>query len=253
MKKFSLSLSGFLFHPGSDRNKWIFIRIFFTTPLSLSLSEFIMLVSQKVSLPLDMTLVLDSSSAHFITGPHFRPSHNHVLSSSSILQLRSTAARNLKEAVTRYNWTDSSSKYSRLIDDLQSTLHCCGFNSSADWSELNPNPRDSTLLPSSCCARPSTSNSTTSLIICHVPGTGSPALSTSFGGGNQWNREPSATEAPQVGIVYTSNCVDTAGTAIIQSIAPIGGACLAIALFQLLGIIFAFCLSRAVKQEYQVV
>jgi len=218
--------------------------------------------------------------------------------------LRNAASRELREAVTRYNWTDPDSRYSKVIDHMQATMRCCGFNSTADWAELNPNPQDPTLLPDSCCPRSSNhtngptlretlmdtmptpsssfSNSAhrqTTSGKCHAPGVNrftsavaaaaAPAApsgresfdfdsGSGFAGRNSPDSMPassSSSSAPEGKELapFSANCVDVFVDALIGLVGPIGLVCLAVAIFQLLGITFAFCLSKAVRREYQVV
>lgn len=206
--------------------------------------------------------------------------------------LRNAASRELREAVTKYNWTDPESRYSKLIDQMQSSMRCCGFNSTSDWVDLNPNPQDRTILPDSCCPRssnhtsgptlretlldhPSSSGSTDRRQkgSCHAPGflnrysnpaSRQPVTSGSFdfdSSGVADRPDPlapssSAASSPDQGkelAPFSVNCVDVFVDALIGLIGPIGLVCLAVAIFQLLGITFAFCLSKAVRREYQVV
>lgn len=216
--------------------------------------------------------------------------------------LRNTASQKLRDAVTNYNWSDPSTPSSRMIDRLQSTLRCCGFNSTSDWTDLHPNPLDRTLLPDSCCPRmtnhtdgPSlreTLLEPTSAIEwpgvrqsgkCHAPGllrmtsaTTQPGASgnnfdfdagnsaaagfagrnsNEFGGSSSSSSSASTSsgEAGKELAPFSVNCVDVFVDALIGQVGPIGLVCLAVAIFQLLGITFAFCLSKAVRREYQVV
>ena len=205
--------------------------------------------------------------------------------------LRNAASKELRDAVTKYNWTDPESRYSKLIDHMQSTMRCCGFNSTADWVDLNPSPRDRSLLPDSCCPRSSNHTNGPSLREtlldsgpasgsnaqhqsgkCHAPGAGvvnrfttsslnQPPAATSFdfdsGFAGRNNPDSSASSSSQSEekelAPFSANCVDVFVDALIGLIGPIGLVCLAVAIFQLLGITFAFCLSKAVRREYQVV
>jgi hypothetical protein len=218
--------------------------------------------------------------------------------------LRNGSANQLREAITKYNWTDPSSPFSRFIDQTQSTLRCCGVNSTADW-QMNPNPADPTLLPDSCCPRSSNHTNGPSLREtllqpssasewpgvkqsgkCHAPGAGMggslmnslpPGSSGSnnfdfdsgnsnaagFAGRNSNSNEfgsspvssssSSSSEAGKELAPFSASCADVLVDSLIELVGPIGLTCVAIAIFQLLGITFAFCLSKAVRREYQVV
>ena len=154
--------------------------------------------------------------------------------------------------VSKYNWTDPKARYSVLIDHVQSSFKCCGFNSSYDWRDYNPNPNNRNLLPDSCCPRdpgaPSLQNA------CKLDSLPEfPSLPNFAGPGHSGAQPPSASSQVSAPKPFTSNCVDVFSQIMLANIGPLGLALLAVALFQLLGIIFAFFLSRAVKREYQVV
>jgi len=174
--------------------------------------------------------------------------------------LRGSAEHSLVNAIESYNATDPGAKYTRLLDELQWNVKCCGANNASDWKDE---------IPISCCPRQKHDDKTK--IVCKVAGepTSSP-FSNSFNSDSNRDRfgNPTAnsnsvfgnefglgstTESPTVVNAFDRGCVDAVVEAIEGSLGPVGGACLAVALFQLIGIMFAFCLGRAVKREYQVV
>lgn len=223
--------------------------------------------------------------------------------------LRTGASRELRDIITHYNWTgDGTDRYSLIIDQMQMTMHCCGVNSTADWSDLNPFPGDSGRLPDSCCPRPSnrsngptlretlpatlfspasSSDSDSNSVLrqrnsgsCRAPSgpdglmnqpptSGSmsapssnivsqaPPFSVDSGflvGGDSSSGSGSTAASQKVAAVpFTGNCADIFVDGILGLVGPLGLLCLAVALFQLLGIVFAFSLSKAVRREYQVV
>lgn len=172
--------------------------------------------------------------------------------------LRNISNRELKEAVTKYNWTDPNARLTMFMNHIQGSLKCCGFNTSSDYPELNPNPTDRYIIPDSCCPRPHVNQSTlsnnnlwTTNIIkdsgsCRV----SSFYASGFDSGSNFNSN--SPNAQQTG-PYRSGCADVLVETLLKLIAPLGLACLALALFQVLGIIFAFSLSKAVRRDYQVV
>jgi len=151
--------------------------------------------------------------------------------------LRDGAEHGLRDALTRYNFTDPDAKYTRLIDDLQWNVKCCGVNNASDWGDR---------IPLSCC--PHEFNATCTLPV--QPSTRSPIRG--FNNDVDNFGQPS-TASPETSPIYERGCVDAVVEAFSNSLGPVGGVCLAVALFQLIGILFAFCLGRAVKREYQVV
>jgi hypothetical protein len=104
----------------------------------------------------------------------------------------------------------------KVLDDIQSHLYCCGANNYSDWDRNSIYKGDH--YPKSCC------NGTLDLIDeCKLPN------------------------------VYTIGCVDKIDNEIRGSFALLGGIGIAVAVIQLIGIVFACSLSRTVKKEYEVV
>ena len=163
--------------------------------------------------------------------------------------LRNVANRELKTAVTKYNWTESSDRYTQMIDQMQATLKCCGFNSTRDYPDLNPNPVNPNYLPDSCCPDSSHNHTLGETIDIYA----SPAQRST----GRCRAIPSVREVlsnePDPHAPYSTDCVNVFVDSLLTLIGPLGLACLALALFQLMGIIFAFSLSKAVRREYQVV
>jgi len=176
--------------------------------------------------------------------------------------VRTITNRELRDAIQKYNWTDPASRFSMTIDQMQSKLKCCGYNSTWDWSELNPNPRDRQILPDSCCPPKNESHQWPPQpynpwkMEPAQQASGACRLSSPFPPSRPFDtfNRPSFEEATQTpGGPYNKSCADELADSGTKLIGPIGLACLAIALFQILGIIFAFSLARAVRREYQVV
>ena len=161
------------------------------------------------------------------------------------------ADHGLKEAIRKYNFTDPDAHYTRVIDDLQWNVKCCGANNVTDWIELQSR------IPASCCPKDS-AESCSALSVATTTTQRSPQSPFL---GNQPESSSSGNEASAGGTeaaainsnVFEQGCVHAAVKALDGSLGPIGGVCLAVALFQLLGVVFAFCLGRAVRREYQVV
>lgn len=168
--------------------------------------------------------------------------------------LNTITTRELKEAVSKYNWTDSSATYTVVWNQLQGSLKCCGYNSSSDWKELNPYPLDSNVLPDSCCPRPHVNDSSIShnnvWTIKQSKDSGNCREQSFYADFNRGFSTPSSQQ--QTG-PFKAGCAQHIIDTLFKLIAPLGLTCLAIALFQILGIVFAFSLAKAARQDYQVV
>jgi len=129
-------------------------------------------------------------------------------------KLRNYTEDGFLAAIVKYNNTDLA--VDRVIDDIQSNLLCCGANNASDWDQ-NPNFKGESY-PPSCCNETQVHDSR-----CHLPN------------------------------VYTIGCVDKIDNEIRGSFGLLGGIGIAVAVIQLIGIVFACSLSRTVKKEYEVV
>ncbi|CAL1542373.1 unnamed protein product [Lymnaea stagnalis] len=108
----------------------------------------------------------------------------------------------------------TSSGLNKTWDVLQEEFHCCGANSSDDWEKIaNMKP------PQSCCSKAKAD--------CH-----SPLLPDE---------------------IYPEGCVNKFEDWLKDKVAIIGGVGIGLAFVQVVGILFACCLARAIKKEYEVV
>ncbi|XP_076350702.1 CD63 antigen-like isoform X1 [Tachypleus tridentatus] len=98
-------------------------------------------------------------------------------------------------------------------DDVQSNLKCCGANNATEWRKYYD-----TKLPYSCCPDGDPSK------LCLV-----------------------------IEKHYQTGCVDKLAKFVEDKILIVGGVGVGIAFVQVIGIIFSFCLARAIKKEYEVV
>lgn len=103
----------------------------------------------------------------------------------------------------------------KVWDDVQKDFHCCGIHDYKDWKNI----ANTTTIPSSCCKKDVTCTTTTN---------------------------------PPVGI-YMKGCKDKFGTWLEDKIYIVGAVGIALAFVQIVGILFACCLGRAIKKEYEVV
>ncbi|XP_074093816.1 CD63 antigen isoform X1 [Cotesia typhae] len=109
----------------------------------------------------------------------------------------------------------SDSKIQKSWDVMQHDFKCCGIGGSGDWANLYPN----TELPNSCCHE------------------------VAF---NQKCDSNSIT-------VSTEGCMNKLKSAIEDKAVILGGVGIGIALVQLIGVIFACCLARSIRREYETV
>ncbi|XP_022920882.1 CD63 antigen-like [Onthophagus taurus] len=98
---------------------------------------------------------------------------------------------------------------------LQHEMKCCGMNGPSDWRQITQN----NTLPHTCC--PDTVNDGTCTI-------------------NSLN-------------VYKASCLEELKDTIVTYGALIGGVGIGVALVQIIGVIFACCLARSIRKEYETV
>lgn len=130
-------------------------------------------------------------------------------------KLKTVAEDGIEKAIEKYgNDTDITV----VLDDIQSHLGCCGARDYNDWHRLNPKFNSTDKYPHTCCPQPSEKEFCTS-----------------------------------TDKLYTSGCVDKLDAEIKSSFGLLGGIAIAIAVIQLIGIVFACSLSRSIRKEYEVV
>lgn len=128
-------------------------------------------------------------------------------------KLKTLTEKGIVMAIEKYNTTDAA--VDKVLDDIQSHLKCCGANNYSEWHIHNKLYNNTDVLPYSCCAE--TVNGCT-------------------------DRQ-----------AYAKGCVNQIDEEIRGSFGLLGGIAIAIAVIQLIGIVFACCLSKSVKKEYEVV
>jgi CD63 antigen len=127
--------------------------------------------------------------------------------------LKSAAEKGIEAAIGKYNMTDNSTEINLILDDIQKNMKCCGAVNASDWQSHNKYPADN--YPPSCCATEITTK------FCIKP--------------------------------YDQGCIDKLEADVKGSIGLLGGIAIAVAVIQLIGIIFSCSLSRSIKREYEVV
>ncbi|KAG8452406.1 hypothetical protein GDO86_004273 [Hymenochirus boettgeri] len=126
--------------------------------------------------------------------------------------LRTAFENSFKDGMNRYNTTKDVRD---SIDLLQKEFKCCGANSSEEWSQYQPFIGTSNV-PDSCCVN-------------ITSGCGSTSASK--------NKE---------------GCVDGINNWIKRNVGIVAGVALGIALFEILGVVFACCLMKGIRSGYEV-
>lgn len=111
----------------------------------------------------------------------------------------------------------SSDDIRRSWDIMQHDLQCCGMNSPADWSRVG---FVENTVPESCCKEVPSQGSKCDVNSIHVNGDG---------------------------------CMMKLQYAIENNAMILGGVGIGIALIQLIGVVFACCLARSIRREYETV
>lgn len=128
------------------------------------------------------------------------------------------------EEVTKKALDEGIKKYfkggeeTKAIDNVQKEFECCGVDGYEDY--LNQN---TTELPESCCRTPKCNTTVEAM------------------------RSLNNTE------IYTQGCLKGFEKFLREHLLIVGGVGIGIAFVQLIGIVFACCLMRSIKQEYEVV
>lgn len=121
---------------------------------------------------------------------------------------------------TQAEYTKSAGDKAKVWDTIQKEFKCCGVSNYTEWK---PQFQNSTtqVVPKSCC-KPASN--------C----TGSQA---------DINADK----------IYTEGCLTKFETFVKDNVFIIGGVGIGLAFVQIIGILFAFCLARALRKEYEVV
>lgn len=119
---------------------------------------------------------------------------------------------------TQAEYTSSGGDKAKVWDTIQKEFKCCGVSNYTEWeSQFNSTVQ---AVPKSCC---NTANCT-----------GSQADITAKK-------------------IYTEGCLTKFETFVKDNVFIIGGVGIGLAFVQIVGILFAFCLARALRKEYEVV
>lgn len=125
--------------------------------------------------------------------------------------------KGLNEAIVKYNPSHNDSAIVGVIDDIQSTFHCCGANGPSDWQN-NTIYNSSTMLPPTCCGKE-----------MKAEGWNNCTINTSFH--------------------FTNGCVDIITDELKSSVNTLGWAGVVVIVVQFLGVVFSCMLSNQ-RREY---
>lgn len=130
-------------------------------------------------------------------------------------KLESVLADGMYTTLGNYN-NDSSTQ--TIWDDVQVQFYCCGVKNATDWR--GKYTKDARSVPDSCCKTP-----------------------TRNCGNEALTKMPSA--------IYWNGCLAVVEQTLGASTIVIGSIAIAVAVVQLIGIIFACCLASAIKKDYE--
>ncbi|XP_059060714.1 CD63 antigen-like [Achroia grisella] len=130
--------------------------------------------------------------------------------------LENSIKRHLNETIKEY---PTNADVQRTFDIIQTDLNCCGINGPKDWSN------NGIKIPNTCCAGLPHSITSGSSSDCTID---SPTL-------------------------RTDGCLNKVVEHLQDIAAILGGVGVGIAIVQLLGVIFACCLARSIRSQYETV
>jgi len=115
-------------------------------------------------------------------------------------------------------------QYMKIMSNFQQKLHCCGIDSYHDWNKLNKNFPDAQNVPNSCCISD----------YCGFVENGVVQLKK-----NETQDDTSN--------IYTHGCYKQITEFVSSNAIAVVACSYGLAVFQLIGIIFSCCLSRAIQ------
>jgi len=145
-------------------------------------------------------------------------------------KVKEAVEKGIFEGTKLYNQSTPSGDMNKVLDDLQLHFKCCGSHGAADyelaWNDTIPRlPKNE--YPGSCCGKKIINETTESLC--------------------------TKNEMKNSTIGHQNGCVSQLEDQIRGSLGALGGIAIAIAFIQLIGVVFACCLGRSIRKEYEVV
>ncbi|KAJ0180320.1 hypothetical protein K1T71_003724 [Dendrolimus kikuchii] len=129
-------------------------------------------------------------------------------------ELEDSIMRHLNATIKDYK---TNPEVAKSFDIIQTDLNCCGIKSADDW------PKNGLPIPDSCCSAKEVSSGATT---------------------------PCGTDSPYF---HSVGCLDKLVNYMKDIAYVLGGVGLGIAVVQLLGVIFACCLARSIRSQYETV
>jgi len=130
---------------------------------------------------------------------------------------------NMEKGMQNYNQTGYDG-VTKTWDIVQREIGCCGTQEFRDWTNTTFSEKSN--VPDSCC------------------------LSDIAGCGNSVLTQNDANAAMKI---HTKGCFSSFSTKIKGNISVVGGVGIGVGFLQFVGMVFAFCLARALKKEYETV
>jgi len=140
-------------------------------------------------------------------------------------QVHEIAETNMEKGLLNYG-KEGAQGVTETWNIIQHELHCCGAQEYHDWVNTTFSGDKDGNVPDSCCQT-------------DVEGCGAGIL----------NKSPE--EAAKV--IYTKGCLSKFEELIVGNVATVGSLGVVIALIQVVGVIFACCLARNIKSQYETV
>jgi len=137
-------------------------------------------------------------------------------------KIQSTLNTGMLEYLQGYDPNNNKTIATETWDDMQKALQCCGTTGYQTWGSNVP-MNQSNSVPDSCCMN-------------ITAGCGQGALVP----GKQIN-------------LWTAGCSTTLATLFQKYLVAVGAVAAAIAILEVIGIIFAFCLAHSLRKDYRVV
>lgn len=122
-------------------------------------------------------------------------------------------------------------QYMKIISNFQQKLHCCGIDSYHDWSKLNKNFPSPQNVPNSCC-------------ISDYCGKVDNGIVQLF---NKTSKDGTILKEDDTSNIYTHGCYKQITEFVSSNAVAVVACSYGLAVFQLIGIIFSCCLSRAIQ------
>lgn len=139
-------------------------------------------------------------------------------------ELNSIIGTNMKNGLINYG-KESAAGVTGTWNIVQHELECCGAEEYKDWMNATfSKEKDS--VPDSCCKD-------------DIEGCGKGVLNMS------------SSDAAEK--IHTTGCLQKLESLVAENVAAVGGVGVGIALIQIVGVVFACCLARSIKSQYETV